>query len=177
MGDGVSFSRISIPRFCGHFCREKKGLCLSLASSNQRTQLHMNPLLHTAAHCHSHRHSRLHGTPHRFALPQAQIRIHSMYMQGEVQYLVGHGGRAHFVFLDGLGEVVEADIGPHVAAKVGQNRVDPRHAVAVGRHVVVVRDLKQDVGSGHAWMYVCVRHSVDVGCLGGPKDNDGYEVE
>lgn len=56
-------------------------------------------------------------------------------------YLVRHGGGAHFVFLDGLGEVIEAHVGPHVAAEVNDNRVDPSHAVAVRGDVVVVRDL------------------------------------
>jgi len=56
-------------------------------------------------------------------------------------YLVRHGGGAHFVFHYGLGEVVEAHVGPHVAAEVGENRVDASHAVAVGRYVIVVRDL------------------------------------
>ena len=50
--------------------------------------------------------------------------------------LVGHGGRADLAFLDFLLEVFHRDVGPHVAAQVHQDIVDPLYGVEEGCRIV-----------------------------------------
>ena len=54
-----------------------------------------------------------------------------------------HGGRTHFIGIRFLGEIIHGDVGPHIAAEINQDGIDPALRVEELGHPVVRLDLRR----------------------------------